>query len=67
MISHWPAPKKGFIIFSVSGLQSDIDVWKAAVDRNKELLSEKERELVRRVQAAREEEMQKMTAIQEEK
>uniref|UniRef100_A0AAR2IMQ3 Centrosomal protein 83 n=1 Tax=Pygocentrus nattereri TaxID=42514 RepID=A0AAR2IMQ3_PYGNA len=39
-----------------------IDVWKAAVDRNKELLSEKERELVRRVQAAREEEIQKMTA-----
>ncbi|KAL7867534.1 hypothetical protein SRHO_G00089180 [Serrasalmus rhombeus] len=51
----------------LEGLQSDIDVWKAAVDRNKELLSEKERELVRRVQAAREEEIQKMTAVQEEK
>uniref|UniRef100_A0A8B9JSD4 Centrosomal protein 83 n=1 Tax=Astyanax mexicanus TaxID=7994 RepID=A0A8B9JSD4_ASTMX len=51
----------------MEGLHSDLEVWKAAVDRNKELLSEKERELVRRVQAAREEEIQKLTAVQEEK
>lgn len=51
----------------MEGLHSDLEVWKAAVERNKELLSEKERELVRRVQAAREEEIQKLTAVQEEK
>ncbi|XP_007245062.2 centrosomal protein of 83 kDa isoform X2 [Astyanax mexicanus] len=51
----------------MEGLHSDLEVWKASVDRNKELLSEKERELVRRVQAAREEEIQKLTAVQEEK
>lgn len=38
-----------------------------AVERSKELLAEKEREMVRRVQAAREEELHKMAAVQEEK
>ncbi|NP_001340860.1 centrosomal protein of 83 kDa [Danio rerio] len=51
----------------VEGLQSDIEVMKSALERNKELISEKEREMVRRVQAAREEEIHKMATLQEEK
>lgn len=51
----------------VEGLQSDIEVMKSALERNKELISEKEREMVRRVQAAREEDIHKMAALQEEK
>uniref|UniRef100_A0A672QZ20 Centrosomal protein 83 n=1 Tax=Sinocyclocheilus grahami TaxID=75366 RepID=A0A672QZ20_SINGR len=51
----------------VEGLQSDIEVLKSALERNKELISEKEREMVRRVQAAREEEIHKMATLQEEK
>ncbi|XP_043092100.1 centrosomal protein of 83 kDa isoform X2 [Puntigrus tetrazona] len=51
----------------VEGLQSDIEVLKSALERNKELISEKEREMVRRVQAAREEEIHKMAVLQEEK
>uniref|UniRef100_A0A8C2B5P9 Centrosomal protein 83 n=1 Tax=Cyprinus carpio TaxID=7962 RepID=A0A8C2B5P9_CYPCA len=53
--------------FSLSGLQSDIEVLKSALERNKELISEKEREMVRRVQAAREEEIHKIATLQEEK
>ncbi|XP_059361324.1 centrosomal protein of 83 kDa isoform X2 [Carassius carassius] len=51
----------------VEGLQSDIEVMKSVLERNKELISEKEREMVRRVQAAREEDIHKMAALQEEK
>ncbi|KAK7130154.1 hypothetical protein R3I93_019706 [Phoxinus phoxinus] len=51
----------------VEGLQSDIEVMKSALERNKDLISEKEREMVRRVQAAREEEIHKMATLQEEK
>ncbi|XP_076862591.1 centrosomal protein of 83 kDa [Brachyhypopomus gauderio] len=51
----------------VEGLQCDLEVLKTAVQRHKEMISEKEREMGRRVQAAREEEIHKMTAIQEEK
>uniref|UniRef100_A0A671SM83 Centrosomal protein of 83 kDa-like n=1 Tax=Sinocyclocheilus anshuiensis TaxID=1608454 RepID=A0A671SM83_9TELE len=51
----------------VEGLQSDIEVMKSAFERNKELISEKEHEMVRRVQAAREEEIHKMATLQEEK
>lgn len=40
---------------------------KSALERNKDLISEKEREMVRRVQAAREEEIHKMATLQEEK
>jgi len=40
---------------------------KAALERNKDLISEKEREMVRRVQAAREEEIHKIATLQEEK
>uniref|UniRef100_A0A8C1CSZ9 Centrosomal protein 83 n=2 Tax=Cyprinus carpio TaxID=7962 RepID=A0A8C1CSZ9_CYPCA len=53
--------------FSLSGLQSDIEVLKSALEKNKELISEKEREMVRRVQAAREEEIHKIATLQEEK
>lgn len=52
---------------SIPGLQSDVEVLKATLERNKELISEKEREMVRRVQAAREEEIHRMAALQEEK
>ncbi|XP_051974656.1 centrosomal protein of 83 kDa [Xyrauchen texanus] len=51
----------------VEGLQSDIEVLKETFERNKDLISEKEREMVRRVQAAREEEINKMATLQEEK
>ncbi|KAA0721073.1 Centrosomal protein of 83 kDa [Triplophysa tibetana] len=51
----------------VEGLQSDVEVLKATLERNKDLISEKEREMVRRVQAAREEEIHRMAALQEEK
>uniref|UniRef100_A0A8C1H866 Centrosomal protein 83 n=1 Tax=Cyprinus carpio carpio TaxID=630221 RepID=A0A8C1H866_CYPCA len=51
----------------VEGLQSDIEVLKSALEKNKELISEKEREMVRRVQAAREEEIHKIATLQEEK
>ncbi|XP_028810066.1 centrosomal protein of 83 kDa isoform X2 [Denticeps clupeoides] len=51
----------------VEGLQSDVEVLRFAVERNKDLVSEKERDTVRRVQAAREEELHKMAAAQEEK
>ena len=44
-----------------------MEVLKAAVERHKEVLVEKERELVRRVQSAREEEFRKTAAMHEEK
>uniref|UniRef100_A0A3B3T3Z2 Centrosomal protein 83 n=1 Tax=Paramormyrops kingsleyae TaxID=1676925 RepID=A0A3B3T3Z2_9TELE len=51
----------------VEGLQSDMDDLKVALERNKEHLAEKEREMIRKVQAAREQELHKMAAVQEEK
>ncbi|XP_028256680.1 centrosomal protein of 83 kDa isoform X2 [Parambassis ranga] len=51
----------------IDGLQADVEVLKAAAERHKEVLVEKERELVRKVQSAREEEFRKMAALQEEK
>lgn len=50
-----------------SGLQADVEVLKAALERNKELLVEKEREIVRKVQSAREDEFHKIAALHEEK
>uniref|UniRef100_A0A3Q4HMK1 Centrosomal protein 83 n=1 Tax=Neolamprologus brichardi TaxID=32507 RepID=A0A3Q4HMK1_NEOBR len=47
-------------------LQADVEVLNAAVERHKEVLVEKEREMVRRVQSAREEEFRKMAALHEE-
>lgn len=51
----------------VSGLQADVEVLKAAVERHKEVLVEKEREVVRKVQSAREEEFRKTATLHEEK
>jgi len=44
-----------------------VEAWKAAVERHKEVLVEKEREMVRKVQAAREEEFRKTSTLHEEK
>ncbi|XP_029457473.1 centrosomal protein of 83 kDa [Rhinatrema bivittatum] len=46
---------------------SENEILKAAVERHRALLAEKEREMVRKVQAAKEEGFQKITALQEEK
>ncbi|KAM9407160.1 centrosomal protein of 83 kDa isoform 1-T1 [Salvelinus alpinus] len=51
----------------MEGMQSDVEVLKGTVERQKEVLAERERELVRRVQAAREEEFHKTATVQEEK
>ncbi|XP_075907931.1 centrosomal protein of 83 kDa [Nelusetta ayraudi] len=48
-------------------LQTDVELLKAAVQRHKEALVEKERETVRKVQSAREEEFRKTAALHEEK
>lgn len=44
-----------------------MEVLKATVERHKEVLVEKEREMVRKVQSAREEEFHKTAALHEEK
>ncbi|XP_078797893.1 centrosomal protein of 83 kDa isoform X3 [Oryzias latipes] len=49
------------------GLQTDVEVLKAAVSRSKEVLMEKERDAVKRVQSAREEEQRRTAALHEEK
>ncbi|KAJ8381516.1 hypothetical protein SKAU_G00022940, partial [Synaphobranchus kaupii] len=49
----------------MEGLQLDVEVLKEALERNRELLVEKEREAVRRVQVTREEEFRKMAVVQE--
>uniref|UniRef100_A0A8C4HSD7 Centrosomal protein of 83 kDa n=1 Tax=Dicentrarchus labrax TaxID=13489 RepID=A0A8C4HSD7_DICLA len=51
----------------IDGLQADVEVLKAAVERHKEVLIEKEREVVRKVQSAREEEFRKTATLHEEK
>ncbi|XP_054911705.1 centrosomal protein of 83 kDa-like isoform X1 [Poeciliopsis prolifica] len=51
----------------MDGLQADVEVLKAALERNKEVVLEKEREMVRKVQSAREEEFHKMAALHEER
>ncbi|MGH0171682.1 UNVERIFIED_CONTAM: hypothetical protein FKN15_061870 [Acipenser sinensis] len=50
-----------------SGLQSDIEILKNTIERHKNHIAEKECKLKRKVQAIREEEFQKLTAIQDEK
>lgn len=49
------------------GLLSDKEILKAAVERHKVLLVEKDRELIRKVQAAKEEVFEKIAALQDEK
>uniref|UniRef100_A0A452GV29 Uncharacterized protein n=1 Tax=Gopherus agassizii TaxID=38772 RepID=A0A452GV29_9SAUR len=51
----------------MDGLHSDNEILKAAVERHKVLLVEKDRELIHKVQAAKEEGFQKLAALQEEK
>lgn len=55
------------VTLCASGLQADVEVLKAAVERHKEVLVEKERETIRKVQSAREEEFRKTAALHEEK
>uniref|UniRef100_A0A8D0YIU8 Centrosomal protein 83 n=1 Tax=Sus scrofa TaxID=9823 RepID=A0A8D0YIU8_PIG len=51
----------------LDGLQSDNEILKSAVEHHKMLLVEKDRELIRKVQAAKEEGYQKLVALQDEK
>lgn len=51
----------------VLGLQGDVEVLRAAVEQHKDVLVEKEREMVRKVQSAREEEFCKTASLREEK
>ncbi|XP_045555771.1 centrosomal protein of 83 kDa isoform X1 [Salmo salar] len=51
----------------MEGMQSDVEVLKGTVERQKEVLAERERELVRRAQAAREEEFHKTATVHEAK
>lgn len=50
-----------------AGLLSDKEILTAAVERHKVLLVEKDRELIRKVQAAKEEVFDKIAALQNEK
>ncbi|KAL7982535.1 hypothetical protein Chor_010133, partial [Crotalus horridus] len=52
---------------ALDGLHSDNEILKTTLERQKALSVEKDRELVRRVQAAKEEGFQKIAALQEEK
>ncbi|XP_063120106.1 centrosomal protein of 83 kDa isoform X8 [Rattus norvegicus] len=49
------------------GLQSDNEILKSTVEHHKVLLVEKDRELIRKVQAAKEEGYQKLVVLQDEK
>ncbi|XP_021501067.1 centrosomal protein of 83 kDa isoform X2 [Meriones unguiculatus] len=51
----------------LDGLQSDNEILKSTLDHHKVLLVEKDRELIRKVQAAKEEGYQKLIALQDEK
>uniref|UniRef100_A0A1A8FCN8 Coiled-coil domain containing 41 n=1 Tax=Nothobranchius korthausae TaxID=1143690 RepID=A0A1A8FCN8_9TELE len=51
----------------VDGLLADVEVHKAAAERFKKVKADKEKEVVRKVQAAREEEFRKTAVLHEEK
>ncbi|XP_074181366.1 centrosomal protein of 83 kDa isoform X2 [Rhinolophus sinicus] len=51
----------------LDGLQSDNEILKSAVEHHKVHLVEKDRELIRKVQAAKEEGYQKLVVLQDEK
>ncbi|XP_030895289.1 centrosomal protein of 83 kDa isoform X1 [Leptonychotes weddellii] len=51
----------------LDGLQSDNEILKSAVEHHKALLVGKDRELIRKVQAAKEEGYQKLVVLQDEK
>ncbi|XP_075407287.1 centrosomal protein of 83 kDa isoform X1 [Tenrec ecaudatus] len=59
--------EKNKVQSELDGLQSDNEVLKSAVEYHKVLLVEKDRELIRKVQAAKEEGYQKLVALQDEK
>ncbi|XP_070611939.1 centrosomal protein of 83 kDa [Erythrolamprus reginae] len=52
---------------ALEGLHSDNEILKTTLERHKALSVEKDRELIRKVQAAKEEGFQKIAALQEEK
>lgn len=51
----------------LDGLQTDNEILKSAVEHHKSLLVEKDRELIRKVQAAKEEGYEKLVVLQDEK
>ncbi|XP_045686475.1 centrosomal protein of 83 kDa isoform X1 [Phyllostomus hastatus] len=59
--------EKNKIQSELDGLQSDNEILKSAVEHHKMLLLEKDRELIRKVQAAKEEGYQKVVELQDEK
>ncbi|XP_053518174.1 centrosomal protein of 83 kDa isoform X3 [Artibeus jamaicensis] len=59
--------EKNKIQSELDGLQSDNEILKSAVEHHKMLLVEKDRELIRKVQAAKEEGYQKLVELQNEK
>lgn len=59
--------EKNKIQSELDGLQSDNEILKSAVEHHKMLLVEKDRELIRKVQAAKEEGYQKVVELQDEK
>ncbi|XP_047404372.1 centrosomal protein of 83 kDa isoform X2 [Sciurus carolinensis] len=59
--------EKNKIQSELDGLQSDNEILKSAVEYHKVLLAEKDRELIRKVQAAKEEGYQKLVVLQGEK
>ncbi|XP_036920581.1 centrosomal protein of 83 kDa isoform X1 [Sturnira hondurensis] len=59
--------EKNKIESELDGLQSDNEILKSAVEHHKMLLVEKDRELIRKVQAAKEEGYQKLVELQDEK
>uniref|UniRef100_K9IME5 Putative myosin class ii heavy chain n=1 Tax=Desmodus rotundus TaxID=9430 RepID=K9IME5_DESRO len=59
--------EKNKIQSELDGLQSDNEILKSAVEHHKMLLVEKDRELIRKVQAAKEEGYQKLVELQDEK
>ncbi|XP_042325958.1 centrosomal protein of 83 kDa [Sceloporus undulatus] len=59
--------EKNKIQSEMDELRSDNEILKTTLERHKVLLTEKDRELIRKVQAAKEEEFQKLALLQEEK
>ncbi|XP_047192511.1 centrosomal protein of 83 kDa isoform X7 [Scophthalmus maximus] len=51
----------------MDGMQTDVEMLKAAVERHKDVAVKKEKEIVRKVQSAREEEFRKIATLHEEK
>lgn len=59
--------KVHFLLKKLLGLQSDNEILRTSVEHHKALLVEKDRELIRKVQAAKEEGYQKLVVLQDEK